>query len=112
MLHIEFIHPGIYKMINTLNKEIECKNMTKIIKEIIKNCIICQKNKSFSNRQGKLNNFIVSKDTKKIISSEIFGPNIDDLYTNKTKQYILTFTDIFQDFRNFTYCEILKQQWW
>ncbi|KII70242.1 Transposon Tf2-6 polyprotein [Thelohanellus kitauei] len=96
-VHEDLGHPGGRSLIGILKSYICLPGLSKICYHVSKSCILCQQNKPFNPRKGKLTGGIYSEKPFSIISSDIVGPYesqnfINDLDNNKF--WILTVTDI------------------
>ncbi|KAG0420226.1 Retrovirus-related Pol polyprotein from transposon [Dictyocoela roeselum] len=74
LIHQKLIHPG-EKAMNILIKEnFYLPNATKLIKEVVKNCLECQRNKQFLRYRNIVGGHIIASEPLEFVSSDILGP--------------------------------------
>lgn len=82
-------------MYKSIKEEIYSQNLKEKIKALCNKCMTCQRNKPFRNNYGQLKNYIITKEPKEVISTDLLEPIIHKNYTNEKRWYVLTITDIF-----------------
>ncbi|KAG0435405.1 Transposon Tf2-8 polyprotein [Dictyocoela muelleri] len=100
-IHESLIHPGISKMIKTIERYLYCKKMRQIISQIICECLVCQKSKDYERYTKPFGDPIYSNKPFEFLSTDILGPLKTKHFKFPQKNeyfYILTVTDIFSRF--------------
>eukprot|EP00477_Mikrocytos_mackini_P000223 GAHX01000236.1.p1 GENE.GAHX01000236.1~~GAHX01000236.1.p1 ORF type:complete len:505 (+),score=69.11 GAHX01000236.1:395-1909(+) len=91
-------HPGETIHYKTLQRYFYMENNKELIKDVLRNCEDCQKNKSFRTNYGDISGHLTSSQPFEYISSDIYGPiNSFEFDTDQEHDhfYILTITDIY-----------------
>ncbi|KAG0436051.1 Retrovirus-related Pol polyprotein from transposon opus, partial [Dictyocoela muelleri] len=119
-IHIDMIHPGQTKMINTLKKYINIRGMKKMIKIVCENCQKCQQEKIFNKQYGQTYPTFIPQEIGETIGMDLKGP-INSIHFKTTKPsefYICTFVDLFSryteiailwDISTFSICKALDK---
>ncbi|KAG0435999.1 Retrovirus-related Pol polyprotein from transposon [Dictyocoela muelleri] len=95
--HDEMGHPGIFRTWKSF-QYIKPKYTYNKIKNVIKSCIVCQKNTHSKIHYGKIDGILISNKPFDILSTDIIGPFKNYEYQRNPRNEhfsILTITDIF-----------------
>lgn len=94
-IHEEMVHPGSYRMYNTIKKFFTTPKLKNKIIYLTNNCQKCQINKPFRNYHGEIKGNISSSTPWESISTDLYGPFKLEDFHDTSNGYILTITDRF-----------------
>ena len=123
-VHTNYMHPGEIRMIKIIEKNMFWNNMHKQIKEFVKNCLDCAKNKKNPKQYAKLTptNIHYKLARFECVAIDICGPwtTSVDKKTGLEYKYLLTIIDIqsrwcelisLTDHQGLTVCAELDNEW-
>ena len=96
-IHLNYMHPGSNRAIETINKNFFWCSMSKDIKQYTKSCLTCAKHKINPRQYAKLTATDIQTKTKKfeIVALDLQGPfPVNESATGEEYKYLLTIIDI------------------
>ena len=96
-VHLNYSHPGITRMVNTLQTKFFWKTLLKDVKKYCKSCLVCAKGKINTKQYGKLTATTVQSTLRPfgVIAIDLQGPfPVNISKTGEDYKYLLTIIDI------------------